>query len=203
MLPGPDQVIACPMCQAHQSHQTLRSGNTFGARLYSDGYQYAPMLPTPPPVVRCRACAECFWLDLAADVEEVPMGRGPNPVQAPTSLELHAAFDRLLAAAPERELNLRVYLWWRENDAHRAPTPRPAPIDTVAREANLRALIGLLGSTLSDRLMRGEVLRQLGEFEQAIHTLVPLETTELGTFAVQLKALCLAGEREVVELARS
>jgi hypothetical protein len=68
MLPGPDQIIACPKCQALAKYMTLRSGNTFGARLWTDGKRAAPMLPLPPEVVKCQHCGECYWLEAADKV---------------------------------------------------------------------------------------------------------------------------------------
>jgi hypothetical protein len=57
MLAGPDQIVACPHCKALAKYMTLMSGNTFGARVWTDGKQDAPMLPHPPAVVKCRQCA--------------------------------------------------------------------------------------------------------------------------------------------------
>jgi hypothetical protein len=44
MLPGPDQIVACPNCQGLEKYGTLVSGNTFAARVWTDGRQVAPML---------------------------------------------------------------------------------------------------------------------------------------------------------------
>lgn len=68
MIPGPDQIVACPNCGALAKYMTLTSGNTFGARVWTDGKQVAPMLPRPPAVVKCQQCAECHWL---ADARKV------------------------------------------------------------------------------------------------------------------------------------
>ena len=32
MIPGPDQIIACPQCKGLAKYMRLESGNTFGAR---------------------------------------------------------------------------------------------------------------------------------------------------------------------------
>ncbi len=39
---------------------TIASGNTFGARVRSDGRMYAPMLPLAPPIVSCPHCGNVF-----------------------------------------------------------------------------------------------------------------------------------------------
>lgn len=62
MKPGPEQVVACPTCGMLERRRTLISGNTLGARVWSDGKVVAPMLPKNPDVVLCHGCGECYWL---------------------------------------------------------------------------------------------------------------------------------------------
>lgn len=45
MLPGPTIIIACPLCGQYAKKRTIISGNTFGAKLWSDGKRISPMLP--------------------------------------------------------------------------------------------------------------------------------------------------------------
>ncbi len=54
--PGPTLIYECPGCKGHFSRRTIGSGNTFGARIRSDGRLFAPMLPTTPPLVACPHC---------------------------------------------------------------------------------------------------------------------------------------------------
>ncbi|MGK2953559.1 MAG: hypothetical protein ACSLEZ_14410, partial [Thiobacillus sp.] len=60
MISGPDQIIACPKCKGLSKYMTLSSGNGFGARIWSDGRQYAPMCHGLPPVVKCHHCGEIY-----------------------------------------------------------------------------------------------------------------------------------------------
>jgi len=48
MLPGPNEYFKCSKCSQIVSRGSIASGNTFGAVLYSDGNQIAPMLPKFP-----------------------------------------------------------------------------------------------------------------------------------------------------------
>ena len=57
MKPGPDKVIECPKCKALARVFTLVSGNTFGARRWTDGRMIAPMLPRPPVIAKCGDCS--------------------------------------------------------------------------------------------------------------------------------------------------
>lgn len=36
MMPGPDQIVACPRCGALAKYTTFLSGNTIGALLWTD-----------------------------------------------------------------------------------------------------------------------------------------------------------------------
>ena len=54
--PGPTLVYECTSCKNPFKRRTIASGNTFGARIRSDGRMFAPMLPTTPPIVACPHC---------------------------------------------------------------------------------------------------------------------------------------------------
>jgi len=51
MLPGPTIVRKCSTCGKLIAQPTLLSGNTFGARFWTDGKREAPMLPEQPWLV--------------------------------------------------------------------------------------------------------------------------------------------------------
>src|SRR5262245_39857507 len=90
MMPGPDRIVACPHCNGLAKHLTLLSGNTIGARTWTDGKQLAPMLPRPPAVVKCRHCAECYWLSEAREVGSLDRWRGGTVDPAWEAAELVA-----------------------------------------------------------------------------------------------------------------
>ena len=45
MMPGPAQILTCPYCGEKKKIMSLLSGNTFGAKLWSDNKKISPMLP--------------------------------------------------------------------------------------------------------------------------------------------------------------
>jgi hypothetical protein len=153
MIPGPDKIIACPACGAHASYGTLESGNTIGMRLWSDGWQIAPMLPRPPAVVQCRQCEQVFWLRSAAEVGEsnprewkADLAVAPR-VEEPSEAGYRAALERGLASSPEEEKTLRIHLWWRSNKPFRALKRQPAASFELGHDSrnNLERLLTLLG----------------------------------------------------------
>ncbi len=63
--PGPTIVRECPKCRVPIEEPTMASGNTIGARFWSDGKMVAPMLPNYPWLVKCSKCKHLFWVDEA------------------------------------------------------------------------------------------------------------------------------------------
>jgi len=214
MMPGPDQVVACPHCKGLGKYMTLMSGNTFGARVWTDGKQVARMLPRPPAVVKCRHCGKCYWL---ADAEQVgaldPWSGGERQVdptwaaeevQEPAEEEYYAAIEGGLAVDPQQERKLRVFAWWRGNDAFRdASRAQAGDIGSAsgARRNNLKALASLLhDGDENDRIMKAEILRELGEFESAMEVLRTITSSEYGAVVRQLWSMCESKDMCVREL---
>ena len=204
MILGPDQIIACPHCGGLSQHCTLVSGNTFGAQVWTDGKQVAPMLLQPPPVVKCAHCARCYWL---ADAEEIatvylrvkgernidPAWRKAPLAEEPSETEYYAAMEDGLAEDRVQERNLRVLAWWRGNDAvrNRDPAPRETPAISQAGRTNLERLADLLDDDDdSDRLMKAEVLRELGQFEAAGKILDGITSDNVTRILRRIRSLC-------------
>lgn len=215
MLPGPDKIVACPSCGTFAKYGTLRSGNTFGARVWTDGKQVAPMFPRPPAVVKCHHCAECYWLIDAKEVGVVePWGDEDmqvNPawaiaqvVQEPTEEEYYQALQKGLATDSQQERALRVLAWWRRNDAFRdAPQTGVKNIATASGKCrkNLEALVNLFDEAdENDRLMKAEMLRELAEFESAKLVLSRVTSAEYASVVHQFRLLCDTGNTTVKEL---
>ena len=199
MLPGPDQVVACPHCKGLTRHTTLMSGNTFGASTWTDGKQIAPMLPTIPPLVRCGHCNVMYWL---ADAEPV----GPIlSLREPTEQDFYSAIEKGFASDPAQERMLRVLAWWSRNDTYRAETGRPARrpwrVSPEAR-SNIEALIKLLDEKdPNGRIMKAEALRELGEFDEAKRVLSGVHPERNAAAVSQIRALCDAKDARLRVLA--
>jgi len=211
MLPGPDQIIACPRCKALASYRTLASGNTIGVRIWTDGKQVAPMLPCPPTVAKCSHCAECFWLADAEDIGTVdywadeamrvdPAWTDAQVVREPTEEEYYEALRKGLAADARQERTLRILAWWRRNDAYRDAPQRESPIaiTSIASRNNLKVLAALLDEeNENDQLMKAEVLRELGEFGSSQQILERVTSAQYATVVRQLRSLCDARDGHV------
>ena len=185
MIPGPDQVLQCPSCEAVMLQPTIRSGNTLDAVYYTDGYVDAPMLPQPAALVRCPACREPLVRRHAATLGEVDRyganlfpdervaSEDPAWRRAPRVEPAHEP-DYVTVLATHRypredEVELRVELMHVCNHGRRRLPPHATPPPVSALEqANLRKLTALLDLRDGvERVMLAEVRRELAEFEVA------------------------------------
>lgn len=175
MTPGPTIIRKCSVCGKHIAQHTIRSGNTFGARFWTDGKRDTPMLPDQPWLVKCPHCSTLVWIDEQKQVGELePWGargeaadkfKDARSASAPTFPE-YTAFLGAGVEAGKKERYVRLRIWWAGNDARRkADQVKPM---TDVETANLRAFSALLDEKEdNDRLMKAEALRELGMFEAA------------------------------------
>jgi hypothetical protein len=180
----------------------LKSGNTFGLRLWSDGFQHAPMLVDPPPIVQCGACTRCFFLNGARRIGDSDEAL-PN-VREPSEAAYYDALRSGMAQNREQERLLRTRAWWRSNDSRRHP-PDPAAAGALdpsdERLENLRALLTLLDDGEdSDCVTKGEILRELGRWAEAEAMLDRVQAPEHASIVEQLRTWCSLRNHEVQEL---
>lgn len=102
-----------------------------------------------------------------------------------------------LASTPEREIYLRTRLWWIGNHQQRDMNTSN-PMSVQERTDNMDALLRLIRSTpstRSDAITEGELLRQLGRFDEAVTVLAPVENDS--DMATRIVELARQGELEV------
>ena len=101
----------CPHCKAHVVEEDTLSGNTIGAKLYTDGKREARMLPDHPALVKCPVCGGLFWVEEAEKVDSgFEAAKGKQQVLAPSGKEM---LDFLTGPAlpRDKELYVRVSAW--------------------------------------------------------------------------------------------
>lgn len=117
-------VRECAHCRAHVAQEDTLSGNTIGAKVYTDGKREAKMLPDHPALVKCPVCGGLFWVE---DAPEVGVGfdaaESREKVMAPSEKEM-LNFLAGQGLPKEKEIYLRMHAWWKANDAwRRLPNP--------------------------------------------------------------------------------
>jgi hypothetical protein len=207
MRPGPTAIIACPICNGTAAYGTLLSGNTFGARQYTDGKMLAPMLPQPPSVLKCPHCRGFYWLTDARTVATIEgSNRGMSEyakvasVQEPTEEEYFQAIAGGLARDRKQEKSLRILTWWRSNDKLRSQTFTSNTQSEACRN-NLEELVSLFDNDdEADRLTKAEVLRHLSRFEDSLAVLNTIKKRPLKDIAWHIRTLCRNEDSVVREI---
>lgn len=181
MKPGPNLIVECPDCGSEKELMTIVSGNTIGALLWSDGFQYAPMLPSLSPVQKCLECNSYFMLDstnprYSENTSDFSLETGRLSYK-----EIKEALIQLLKSdlSKEDEIQLRLEYLHRFNDTFRDSENVNLPIeflsDTEREEVdftlfniNLNKLIDLIGNDPYFRLLLAELYREKGDFNESL-----------------------------------
>ncbi len=61
MQPGPPVKLTCLYCHGHKYIESISTGNTFDATIWSDYKKEYPMLPQPFPVQKCSKCGKYYF----------------------------------------------------------------------------------------------------------------------------------------------
>lgn len=187
MLPGPPLIVKCPLCHKNKKLMSLMSGNTFGARNWSDTKQVAPMLPRLSPVQRCPHCGGYFMLSAAkTHTSHNPLDRYCSETGSLSYPETVEAFDTLIGGnlTREQQLELRIALVHCYNDAFRGSASHSydsedydgcderTDEDRRRHRDNLLAAIPLLRQNGPDfTSVIAEFYREAEQFDNCIKTL--------------------------------
>jgi hypothetical protein len=161
-------VRECPHCRALVVQEDTLSGNTIGAKFYTDGKREAKMLPDHPWLAKCPACSGLFWIDESLEMATgFDAAKGKQQVLAPSEKEL-LRFLSGPALPRDKELYVRVSAWRSANDTWRW-NPNATPAFSKDQVQNLHALSEMLNETEPNQLiLKAEIARKLGEFDNCL-----------------------------------
>jgi hypothetical protein len=161
-------VRECPHCKAHVVEEDTLSGNTIGAKIYTDGKREAKMLPDHPALAKCPKCSGLFWVEEAKELDVgFDAANGKPQVMAPSEKEL-AAYLSSETLLKEKEFYLRLRIWWMANDPWRKLSD-PKPVFSPEQVKNLEALSALFDESLpGHRILKAEIARELGRFDECL-----------------------------------
>ena len=206
MMPGETIYRECPACDKLLIERTLTSGNTIGARYWTDGKMDAPMFPQTPALVRCAHCQTLLWLPEAREHQFATPPKmfqnveGAHEPIAPTENDYLEAIGSGLAPDKEREIYCRVHAWHRFNDARRDEknATELGELSAVAA-SNMKELFAMLDRMKPEqRMLRAEIARELGRFPEALALLNFDFGEDYGATAACIRALA---QRELAGVA--
>ena len=209
MFAGQDIILACPHCQAIAKLPIPEAEEFPDMITWTDGWQTATGLERPPRVSRCPACNRTFWVGEAEQFGflapgERPDGERASWADAPALASLdeagvQQALDEGLASFPDLELELRVLLWWRGNDAFRcADAPIGYPTSPAAI-ANMERFIEMTADEGAEDLLlfRAEAQRHLGRFADMEASLGGVGCSDYWPAKSRLLDLAKSGNRKL------
>lgn len=166
MIPGPDFYYKCPKCGNVLSKGSLFSGNTFGAKFYSDGKRIVPMLPSFPVIAKCNVCDTILWLNEANEIKKAET----NKIQKADFLTIYEyllVIDSKNYSSISDEIFIRQRILWGFNDRIRkGDTLFNGGTDKkLWKENNLRLIELLDSDNINQTFLIIELYRNLGEFD--------------------------------------
>ncbi|MFZ4791913.1 MAG: ribosomal protein L7/L12 [Candidatus Competibacteraceae bacterium] len=172
MMLGPAVIKQCSACSKPIKQNTILSGNTFGAKFWTDGKREAPMLPDQPWLVLCPYCHAPLWINELQQLGESNLWcelngnfRDALHYDLPSLDDYFALLEQGVDKSG-KEQYLRLRAWWAGNDLRRN---QETDIPMSAREAsNLAVFATMLDESDADeRVIKAEVMRELSCFDEA------------------------------------
>ena len=167
MMPGNPQILICPFCGTEKQIMSLISGNTFGAELWSDNKQIAPMLPEISYVQKCPHCGK-YYITGRQEVKYAKDGYSFEKGLL-TYPEMKEAFTQSSEEGflnEKEEINVRMMLHHAYNDYYYRTDEKKVISEedkTLFHENGL----WLINNLITDSVMKAEFYREIGEIDTA------------------------------------
>ncbi len=188
---GPILVYKCPKCKNLISKESLISGNTFGATIYSDGKMNASRCPEYPSIVKCSKCKLIFWLNGKYYIGTEATEFSENILEEYKGIEIERSkfltFDEYLEALDtlnfetvHEEIFIRQRIWWEFNHRERKDLPffNSSTEETIWLK-NINHLLELFDpNDVHQRILIAELNRHVGNFEDCMDIINKLDDGE-------------------------
>lgn len=190
------EIKQCPKCDCKFQFWVTASHNTIDAKFYTDGFIVGPMYDAGSDLLSCPECKRYFWhKDVPTKLSMIDSKFWSDPERRSLPHGIHVGgtdYDDLLDQSfwktEDQEKYLRIRAWWSFNSAYRSYTLKmpllcpelPESSGKVEKEFrlsskqedNLNKLLNLLNpDNQNDSIMRAEIYRQLGQFDECLDQL--------------------------------
>ena len=167
MMPGNPRILVCPFCGKEKEIMSLISGNTFGAELWSDNKQIAPMLPEISYVQKCPHCGK-YYITGRQEVKYAKDGYSfeKGLLTYPEMKEAFAQISEEGFLNEKEEINVRMMLHHDYNDYYYRTDEKKVISEedkTLFHENGL----WLINNLITDSVMKAEFYREIGEIDTA------------------------------------
>lgn len=183
---GTSRILVCPFCGEEKEIMSLAMGNSLGAQLWSDNKLIARMLPEISYVQKCPCCGKYYITERQA--AKYSKDNCSCETGYLTYEEMKAAFSQLSESgfvSKEEESVVRMMLHHAFNDYYFRSEDNKE-IDADDWISFRKNCIWLIDNFISDRVMKAEFYREIGEFEKAQDVLVPAKE---GSFVKRIVSL--------------
>ena len=166
-MPGNPRILVCPFCGKEKEIMSLISGNTFGAELWSDNKQIAPMLPEISYVQKCPHCGK-YYITGRQEVKYAKDGYSfeKGLLTYPEMKEAFAQISEEGFLNEKDEINVRMMLHHAYNDYYYRTDEKKVISEedkTLFHENGL----WLINNLITDSVMKAEFYREIGEIDTA------------------------------------
>lgn len=176
MIYGDNKILKIPFSGKLVKIETLISGNTCGARHWSDGKAEYPMFPERLWLRVHPDGRELFWLDECETIARENPAKKPGKhanvpfSETPNLDDYRRALESAIFGNEEEERYIRTHFWWTANDPVRHHQP-DAQLPGDFRENLMKLQTMLNPAEPNDRITASEIARELGDFDAAIRLL--------------------------------
>ena len=202
------EIKQCPNCECQFAAWTVASCNTIRAKFYTDGFIYGPMYDEGSALLICPSCDRYFWheeIPTQESIKDSEYFRDSARRSLPIAEQVYGshyedALRQALWKNKEQEKYIRIRAWWSFNNAYRGH-----PIEGFSlppeQKANLRGLLHLLDTNDPDTsIMRAEILRELGEFDECLRVLDQAFNDRYLQVVDIIRRLAKSGNRQVAAI---
>lgn len=173
--------------------------------MFSDGRTISPELNEALEVSRCSACREFYW------IEDAPVVGGEVAADLPLVRALSIAeYEELISEGiatmtTDEEEIIRTELLWAFNDRTRQGKPLfESDEEKAVWQDNIDALYKMLDtSDVYSRLLKAEIAREMGLFEEAETLLSSIKEAQLAPVKRMMLNAVKHGETEVFKIENS
>ena len=179
MMPGPAQILTCPYCGEKKKIMSLLSGNTFGAKLWSDNKKIAPMLPEISLIQKCPECGKYYFRTRQEAVfsDDDDWGSDSGVLTFPEMKEAFMQLSEEGFVGANEERSARMMLHHAFNDYYYRNNSDGKPVNDDDWSIFKENALWIIEHVITDGVLKAEYYREIGMMEEALSILQNLTLT--------------------------